>query len=232
MDVARASWRPRWPTRSARWRSSPARRATRVRYVKPHGALYNRCRARREQASALVVERCARDADAARARACPAHVSSSWPAGRGLPSVTEAFADRAYTARALAARAVPGAVLDHTAAVAQALSLATDGTATLPAMPVASPFTPGAYVCTGIHPTRSRWREPFAPNSTTPVSRWVRSHERGTRARARGRRPGCARWRRTIMPTLPVWWDRLRADTPAGVRGRVAGGGNRSGGSW
>ncbi|MET0994668.1 MAG: LamB/YcsF family protein, partial [Mycobacterium sp.] len=31
----------------------------------------------------------------------------------------------------LAARTVPGAVLDHTAAVAQALSLATDGTATL-----------------------------------------------------------------------------------------------------
>ncbi|MEU1303647.1 LamB/YcsF family protein [Streptomyces shenzhenensis] len=103
----------------------------RVGYVKPHGALYNRVVRDEEQAAAVVDG--VRLADPAlpvlglpgsrllaRARAC------------GLPTVTEAFADRAYTDEGtLVPRGQEGAVVtDPEAVVARSLELARDGAVT------------------------------------------------------------------------------------------------------
>ena len=91
----------------------------RVRYVKPHGALYNRVVTDAEQAAALVEAVCAYDPDL--------HVlglpGSEWlrqAAAAGLPAVPEAFADRAYTPDGhLLSRRLPGAVLHDPEAVAK-----------------------------------------------------------------------------------------------------------------
>ena len=101
----------------------------RVRYVKPHGALYHSVSADAGLASAVVSAMRTFDPDLVLLG--PAGTALEQAAqNHGIAFFAEGFADRAYTASgALAARAVPGAVLDHTAAVAQALSLATDGTA-------------------------------------------------------------------------------------------------------
>jgi 5-oxoprolinase (ATP-hydrolysing) subunit A len=103
---------------------------TRVRYVKPHGALYNRAVADQPTAAAI--------ASAIRMVAPSLTLlglagSALVEAGRaaGLPTASEAFVDRAYQADGtLVPRGTPGAVLtDPAAVVAQALRLATDGRA-------------------------------------------------------------------------------------------------------
>jgi UPF0271 protein len=84
---------------------------SRVRYVKPHGALYNAIVDHEEQAAAVV------EAVAAYDRTLPVLglPGSSWlrRAGEeGLTVVEEAFADRAYTPQGtLVSRRLPGAVL-------------------------------------------------------------------------------------------------------------------------
>ncbi|MEU2350611.1 5-oxoprolinase subunit PxpA [Modestobacter sp. NPDC049651] len=84
---------------------------SRVRYVKPHGALYNAIVAHEEQAAAVV--RAVAEYD----RTLPVLglPGSAWlrlAAAAGLTTVAEAFADRAYTpAGALVSRRLPGAVL-------------------------------------------------------------------------------------------------------------------------
>lgn len=93
-----------------------------VRYVKAHGALYHAVAA--DDATAAVL----RDAIAS-ARA-PAIVLG--PPRASTTAVVEGFADRAYTLdRAgrptLVDRRLPGALLAHDAAVAQAVALATTG---------------------------------------------------------------------------------------------------------
>jgi UPF0271 protein len=100
----------------------------RVRYVKPHGALYNRIVADEEQAAAVV-------AGVLRAGAglpilsLPGSAVHRLAAEAGLPIVAEAFADRAYHSDGtLVSRRRPGAVLaDEASVVAQALCLARDG---------------------------------------------------------------------------------------------------------
>ncbi|WP_042417828.1 LamB/YcsF family protein [Streptacidiphilus anmyonensis] len=105
-----------------------------VAYVKPHGALYNRAVRDEEQAAAVV------DAVTAFARAfgrelpvlgLPGSALLRLAAAAGLPTVAEAFADRAYTPEGtLVPRTEPGAVLhDPDAVVAQALSIAVAGEA-------------------------------------------------------------------------------------------------------
>ncbi|SEL94583.1 LamB/YcsF family protein [Streptacidiphilus jiangxiensis] len=105
-----------------------------VAYVKPHGALYNRAVHDEQQAAAVV------DAVGAFARAygrelpilgLPGSALLRLAADAGLPTVTEAFADRAYTpAGTLVPRTEPGAVLhDPEAVVAQALAVAVAGEA-------------------------------------------------------------------------------------------------------
>jgi UPF0271 protein len=92
---------------------------SRVRYVKPHGALYNAIVAHEEQAAAVV--RAVAEYD----RTLPVLglPGSAWlrlAAEAGLTPVAEAFADRAYTpAGTLVSRRLPGAVLHDPAEIAR-----------------------------------------------------------------------------------------------------------------
>lgn len=104
---------------------------TSVRYVKPHGALYNRCFADTEQARAVVTAITEFDSslqvlgqrDAELLKVATEH---------GLSTVSEAFADRAYTAHgALVSRDLDGAMItdvDHL--VERAVGMALHGTVT------------------------------------------------------------------------------------------------------
>jgi len=100
---------------------------TAVSYVKPHGALYNAVVTHVEQADAVV--------EAVRAYGVlpvlglPGSVLLQAAHEAGLPAVTEAFADRGYTADGrLVPRRQPGALLTGTAAVVdRALRLALHG---------------------------------------------------------------------------------------------------------
>ncbi|MGF6887004.1 UPF0271 protein [Nocardia sp. GAS34] len=98
----------------------------RVRYVKPHGALYN---------SAAVDGDIARAIAAAVARygglsllGLPGSQHETAAAEAGIEFCAEGFADRAYTsAGTLVPRGRPGSVLDEQSALAQAISIAVDG---------------------------------------------------------------------------------------------------------
>ncbi|MBW9211143.1 LamB/YcsF family protein [Mumia sp. zg.B21] len=101
---------------------------TRVRYVKPHGALYNAVVHHDEQARAV--------AEAVRAYdpglpllGLPGSRLLAWGERLGLRTVREAFADRAYTPQgSLLSRREPGAVLldpDHVAR--RVLRMVTEG---------------------------------------------------------------------------------------------------------
>jgi UPF0271 protein len=99
---------------------------TRVRYVKPHGALYNAIVAHEEQAAAVV--RAVAEYD----RTLPVLglPGSAWlrlAAEAGLTTVAEAFADRAYTPEGtLVSRRLPGAVLhDADEIAARCVAMAT-----------------------------------------------------------------------------------------------------------
>ncbi|MBF6213662.1 LamB/YcsF family protein [Nocardia puris] len=101
----------------------------RVRYVKPHGALYHSAAGHREIADAVLAALTEYDAG----------LALLGPAGTQLEAaavdakirfVGEGFADRAYTPEgSLAPRGVPGAVLHADDAVAQAISIASSGSA-------------------------------------------------------------------------------------------------------
>ena len=99
---------------------------SRVRYVKPHGALYNAIVHHEEQAAAVV--RAVVDYD----RTLPVLglPGSAWlrlAAEAGLTVVSEAFADRAYTPEGtLVSRRLPGAVLhDPTEIARRCVAMAT-----------------------------------------------------------------------------------------------------------
>lgn len=100
----------------------------RVRYLKPHGALYNRIVHDETQAAAVV--------DAVRAYDPSLPVlglpGSAWlrlAAEAGLTTVTEAFADRGYTPQAtLVPRSQPGALItDDDAAADRVVRMVTEG---------------------------------------------------------------------------------------------------------
>ncbi|RZQ63368.1 LamB/YcsF family protein [Amycolatopsis suaedae] len=102
---------------------------TRVRYVKPHGALYNTAAVDAEQAAAVV--EAIRRFDAGLALLCPPGSEMARKATEaGIASYAEAFADRAYTADGLlVSRKLPGAVLHDAGEVAgRAVTMATTGT--------------------------------------------------------------------------------------------------------
>ncbi|MCX5203478.1 LamB/YcsF family protein [Streptomyces sp. NBC_00237] len=98
---------------------------SRVSYVKPHGALYNRTVHDAEQAAAVVAG--VRLAGDFPVLGLPGSKLLAAVAGAELPAVPEAFADRAYTAQGtLVSRREPGAVIhDPDAVVARALAMAT-----------------------------------------------------------------------------------------------------------
>jgi UPF0271 protein len=100
----------------------------RVRYLKPHGALYNAVVGHEEQARAVV------DAVVAYDRSLPVlglpgSALLRRAAGAGLPTVAEGFADRGYTAAGtLVPRSEPGALVGDAATVAErAVRMATEG---------------------------------------------------------------------------------------------------------
>ncbi|MFJ1973422.1 LamB/YcsF family protein [Streptomyces sp. NPDC087903] len=104
---------------------------TRVSYVKPHGALYNRAVHDAEQAGAVVDGVLLADA-ALPVLGLPGSRLLELAAKAGLPAVPEAFADRAYTSEAtLVPRGEEGAVVsDPQAVVERSLGLALDGVVT------------------------------------------------------------------------------------------------------
>jgi UPF0271 protein len=91
----------------------------RVRYVKPHGALYNAVVHHEEQAAAVVAAVRAYD-PALPLLGLPGSAVLRLAGEAGLTVVPEAFADRAYTPRGtLVGRREPGAVLHDPAQVAE-----------------------------------------------------------------------------------------------------------------
>ncbi|GAB2485375.1 5-oxoprolinase subunit PxpA [Comamonas humi] len=99
-----------------------------VRYVKPHGALYNTI-AQDERQAKSVIEAVKAVGDLALVVLAGSPLVQ-WARGAGLRVVEEAFADRGYTPQGtLVSRREPGAVLHDPALVAQRmLQLATEGT--------------------------------------------------------------------------------------------------------
>ncbi len=104
---------------------------TSVRYVKPHGALYNAAVHHREQAQAVVDAVRAVDASLP-VLGLPGSLLLDLAQAAGLRAVPEAFADRAYTAQGtLVPRDQPGAVLsDAKLVAARMVRLVTEGTIT------------------------------------------------------------------------------------------------------
>jgi UPF0271 protein len=104
---------------------------SRVSYVKPHGALYNRVVHDEEQAGAVVAGVLLADA-ALPVLGLPGSRFLELADKAGLPPVTEAFADRAYTDEGtLVPRGRDGAVVsDPEAVVERSLDLARLGTVT------------------------------------------------------------------------------------------------------
>jgi UPF0271 protein len=104
---------------------------TRVRYVKPHGALYNAIVHHEEQARAVVEAVRAYDKELP-LMGLPGSAVLAAAEAAGLRIVREAFADRAYTPEAtLVSRREPGAVLSDPVEVARrVVQLVTDGTVT------------------------------------------------------------------------------------------------------
>lgn len=98
----------------------------RVRYVKPHGALYNRAAVDLEIAAAIVDAIVGFD-PALLILAPPSSALATVATAAGLEAVAEGFADRAYLPDGtLMPRSSPSGVLDHASALAQALSIARD----------------------------------------------------------------------------------------------------------
>lgn len=90
----------------------------RVRYVKPHGALYNAATTDEDQAGAVCAAVRRYDASLP-VLGLPGSALLAAASAAGLPRVPEAFADRAYTADGrLVSRRSEGAVLHDPAAVA------------------------------------------------------------------------------------------------------------------
>ena len=101
---------------------------TRVRYVKPHGALYNAIVHHEAQAEA-VVDAVRRYDPALPVLGLPGSRFLALAADAGLATVAEAFADRAYTAEGtLVSRREAGAVLhDAEEVAARCVRMATEG---------------------------------------------------------------------------------------------------------
>ena len=109
----------------------------RVRYVKPHGALYNAIVSHERQAAA-VVEAISRYDSRLPVLHLPGSVFSDVASAAGLRVVAEAFADRGYTpAGTLVPRRSPGAIIEDPELVAERMVrlvlagelVAVDGTA-------------------------------------------------------------------------------------------------------
>jgi len=102
---------------------------TRVRYVKPHGALYNTAVHDQQQAAAIVEAIRLYD-ESLPVMGLPGSVLLTMASSAGLRTIGEAFADRGYTPEGtLVPRSQPGAVLHDPKQVAERMArLVTTGT--------------------------------------------------------------------------------------------------------
>ncbi|KAE8764694.1 LamB/YcsF family protein [Georgenia thermotolerans] len=102
---------------------------TTVRYVKPHGALYNTI-AKHEQQARAVVEAIRTVDESLPILVLPGSVIQREAEAAGLRAVVEAFADRAYNADgSLVSRRMEGSVIhDPEAIAARVVQMATDST--------------------------------------------------------------------------------------------------------
>jgi UPF0271 protein len=102
---------------------------TRVRYVKPHGALYHAA-AQDPEVAGAVLDAMARSVGDLPVLTLPGSALAAAAAARGMTSYAEAFADRAYTAAGgLVPRDHPGAVVhDPHEVVTRVVRLAATGT--------------------------------------------------------------------------------------------------------
>ncbi|MFG1896060.1 LamB/YcsF family protein [Micromonospora zamorensis] len=92
---------------------------TRVRYLKPHGALYHATSTDESQAAAVVAAVTGYDPELP-VLCLPGSTLAQLAVGAGLPVVAEAFADRAYLPNgALVPRGIPGAVITDPEQVAE-----------------------------------------------------------------------------------------------------------------
>ncbi|MEU4552782.1 LamB/YcsF family protein [Micromonospora violae] len=92
---------------------------TRVRYLKPHGALYHAASIDESQAAAVVAAVSGYDPELP-VLCLPGSTLAQLAVGAGLPVVAEAFADRAYLPTgALVPRSTPGAVISDPEQVAE-----------------------------------------------------------------------------------------------------------------
>ncbi|MEU7609230.1 5-oxoprolinase subunit PxpA [Micromonospora sp. NPDC049204] len=92
---------------------------TRVRYLKPHGALYHAASTNESQAAAVVAAVTGYDPELP-ILCLPGSMLAQLAVGAGLPVVAEAFADRAYLPNgALVPRGTPGAVITDPEQVAE-----------------------------------------------------------------------------------------------------------------
>ena len=104
---------------------------TTVKYVKPHGALYNKIAQDKRQASDVITAMLALDKNLT-LLALAGSPLIQWARDAGLNVVAEAFADRAYTPQGeLVSRTLPGAVLHDEALITERmLNLVREGTLT------------------------------------------------------------------------------------------------------
>ena len=102
---------------------------TTVKYVKPHGALYNKIAQDKRQASDVITAMLALDKNLT-LLALASSPLIQWARDAGLNVVAEAFADRAYTPQGeLVSRTLPGAVLHDEALITERmLNLVREGT--------------------------------------------------------------------------------------------------------
>lgn len=102
---------------------------TRVRYLKPHGALYHAAATDESQAAAVVAAICGYDPELP-VLCMPGSVLAQLAVGAGLPVVAEAFADRGYLPNgSLVPRGTPGAVInDPEEVAARVVRMATERT--------------------------------------------------------------------------------------------------------
>ena len=100
----------------------------RVGYAKPHGALYNSAADDPEIAHAIAAA--VAEYGGLSLLGLPGSQHEATAAAAGIEFYAEGFADRAYTpGGTLVPRSRPGSVLDTESALAQAISIAVDGTA-------------------------------------------------------------------------------------------------------
>jgi UPF0271 protein len=129
---------------------------SRVRYVKPHGALYNAIVRHEEQAAAVV----AAVVDYDRALPVLGLPGSVWlrrAEEAGLTTVHEAFADRAYTPEGtLVSRRLPGAVLHDAEEIARRCVAMATGETVTDVDGGRLTLRPDRSACTGTRPGPSR----------------------------------------------------------------------------